>query len=248
MVEEVIDMHATTAQERHEDDTVGARATRLTVSAIGALIALAGIEHGVGEVLQGNVAPTGVAFESWPVADAFRVLGGEPAMTVVPNLLATGVLAILASLLFLVWATAFVRRKPAGLVLILLSVVMLLVGAGFGPPLVGVLLGIAATRIDAPLTWWRSHLPSAARRILAALWPWLLGADVIAWVSLVPGVVVVGSIFGGDAVSETLVYAVIVAAFGFLLLALVGALARDMATCSIGRTPGPGLQSASGVV
>src|SRR6266511_487450 len=84
----------------------GVGATRLTVSTIGALIALAGVEHGIGEILQGDVAPAGTIIESWPGSEPFRVLAGEPAMTVVPNLLATGVLAVLSSLLLLVVATA----------------------------------------------------------------------------------------------------------------------------------------------
>jgi hypothetical protein len=105
------------------------RATRATVSTFGALAGLAGIEHGAGEVLQGNVAPDGVMVLSWPGSELYDILAGEPAMTTVPNLLATGILAILVSLVFLVWATMFVRRRHGGPILVLLSGVMLLVGA-----------------------------------------------------------------------------------------------------------------------
>jgi hypothetical protein len=108
-------------------------ATRITVSTFGVLAGLAGIEHGIGEALQGNVAPDAAMFLSWPDSEVFELLNGEPAMTLIPNLLVTGILAIVASLIFLAWATMFVHRKHGGLVLILLSVVMLLVGAGFSP-------------------------------------------------------------------------------------------------------------------
>lgn len=128
----------------------------MTVSTFGALAGLAGIEHGIGEVLQGNRATDGVMILSWPESELFRILTGEPAMTFVPNLLLTGLLAIVVSLVFLVWTTAFVGREHGGLVLIVLSVVMLLVGGGFGPPILGVIVGIAATRIDAPPRWWRA--------------------------------------------------------------------------------------------
>jgi hypothetical protein len=47
----------------------------------------------------------------------FDILAGEPAMTIVPGLLATEILAIVVSLIFLMWATAFVRRKHGALVL-----------------------------------------------------------------------------------------------------------------------------------
>jgi hypothetical protein len=191
------------------------------------IIALAGVEHGIGEVLQGNVAPDGMAFESWPTSDAFRVLAGEPAMTIVPNLLVTGLLAVLISLAFLVWATAFVERRHGGLILVLLSVAMLLFGAGLSPPVLGVALGIAATRIGAPLGWWRTRVPAGARRFLATLWPWALGADVVAWLALFPGVVLAGLIAGADAIPETLVYSVILLAAGFLPLAIFTGLACD---------------------
>lgn len=170
-------------------------ATRITVSTFGTVMGLAGIEHGVGEVLQGNVAPEGVRIQSWPDSEAFDLLLGEPAITIVPNLLLTGVLAILVSLLFIVWATLFVHREHGGLVLILLSVLMILVGGGQSPPIFGVVLGIAATRINAPLTWWRTHLSERSRRLLAKLWPWALVAGVIAWLLVLPGTVLLDSLF-----------------------------------------------------
>jgi hypothetical protein len=41
----------------------------------------------VGEILQGNAAPTGIVFESWIHDPTATNLGGEPEMTVVPNLM-----------------------------------------------------------------------------------------------------------------------------------------------------------------
>ena len=108
-------------------------ATKATVSAVGILMGVAGIEHGIGEILQGNTVPDGIVFPSWPDSPFFQIVGGEPAMSIIPNLLVTGILAILVSLIFLVWATMFAQRKNGGLVLILLSIVMLLVGGGISP-------------------------------------------------------------------------------------------------------------------
>ena len=42
-------------------------ATRITVSTFGVLMGLAGLEHGIGEILQGNTAPQEIMFPSWPV-------------------------------------------------------------------------------------------------------------------------------------------------------------------------------------
>lgn len=223
-------METLNARRLPAEGDFGARsATRVTVSAFGVLAGLAGIEHGIGEVLQGNVAPEGVVIQSWPDSALFRILTGEPAMTVVPNLLATGILAILISLIFLVWATMFVHTKHGGLVLILLSVVMLLVGGGFGPPILGVMLGVAATRIDAPLTWWRARLPAGLRRFLAKLWPRSLVAGVVAWLLVMPGTILLDFFFDvndSDLVVPLITFLVL-SAFGLLLLTIFAGFAHD---------------------
>src|SRR5260370_39616768 len=100
--------------------------------------------------------------------------GCEPAMTIIPTFFVTGVLAIIVSLLVLLWAAAFVQWKHGGLVLILLSIIQLLVGGGFVPVALGIIAGVAATRIHAPFTWWRRPLSVYTQRFLAMLWPWPL--------------------------------------------------------------------------
>lgn len=200
-------------------------ATRLTASTFGTIAGLAGIEHGVGEVLQGNVAPEGLVIASWPDSELFRILAGEPAMTVVPNLLATGILAILSSLVFIVWATAFIHRKHGGQVLILLSVIMLLVGGGFGPPILGITIGIVATRMNAPSTWRRTRL-SVARRLLASLWPSCLVAGVIAWLLVMPGTIILDALVGVND-PDLVVPALTFSAFGLLLLSVFAGFAHD---------------------
>jgi hypothetical protein len=178
-------------------DRFDMRAPRVTISTFGVVAGLAGAEHGIGEVLQGNMTPGALTIQSWPEAEAFSILGGEPAMTLVPNLLVTGILAIVASIAFLVWATAFIERRDGGIVLIALSVLLLLVGGGFGPPLIGLILGVAALKMN--------RAPSARRpgasgfwRFLGDQWPWLFGAALAAWLMLFPGVVIVSYLFGWD--------------------------------------------------
>ncbi len=114
-------------------------------------------------------------------------MGGEPGITIVPNLLITGILTIIVSLALILWAAAFVQRKKGGLVMILLSVILLLVGGGVGPPIIGILAGVAWLGIGVPLTWWGKHLSVSLRRILATLWPWIFGVAVINGVFLVIG-------------------------------------------------------------
>jgi len=200
-------------------------ATRITVSTFGAIAGFSGIVHGIGEILQGNIAPEGIVFLSWPDSAFFRILNGEPAMSIIPNLLVTGILTVLFSLIFLVWATMFVQRKHGALVLAILSIVMLLVGAGFGPPLLGIILSPAATRINTPLTWWRTRLPGGLRRFLGKLWPWSFTAGLIAWLLLFPGLPILSYFFGVD--NLYLILIIILAAFGFLLLTIFTGFAHD---------------------
>jgi hypothetical protein len=200
-------------------------ATRALVSTLGILMGIAGIEHGIGEILQGNIAPTGIMFPSWPDSAFFRIVGGEPAMTIVPNLLVTGVLAILFSVTFLVWATLFVHRQNGGLVLILLAIAMLVAGGGIFPPILGIIIGALGTRITAPLNWWRSHLSARLRHFLGTAWSWSFVACLMAWLFLFPGINLLGYFFGVNNPNLTVI--LILFALGSLLLTTLTGFAYD---------------------
>jgi hypothetical protein len=161
-----------------------------------------------------------VTIQSWPDTAAFGILNGEPAMTLIPNLLATGILAIAAALAVGIWSVQYAGRRHGGLVLIGLSVLLLLVGGGFGPPLVGIILGIAATRLDA------SHQPQGrAMNAWGRLWPWFMASGVAGFLALLPGTILLGEVFGIE--NEALVYTFSAFAFGGLVLALLTAHAHD---------------------
>lgn len=217
-------------------------ATGWVISVFGIVAGLAGLEHGIGEVLQGGAVPAGLVFPSWPEAAFFRIVAGEPAMSLVPNLLASGILTILASLGFLVWVLAFPRHKASAPVLLALSVLLLLVGGGFGPPLLGIILGIAAARVQAGAG--RRRPASGLRRALAALWPWCFGAGITAWLLVMPGTMLLDRWFGSrhPGVVETLVPVFILSAFGLLALAILTGLVRDRLS---GSAAGPAAQAGS---
>jgi hypothetical protein len=201
-------------------------AARITTAIFGVLAGLGGLTHGIGEILQGNVTPAGMFIVSWTQGPIATHMGGDPAMTIVPNLLITGVLAIVVSLATIVWAVAFVQRKHGGTVLILLSIVMLLVGGGVGPPIIGILAGIAGTSINAPLTWWRTHLSNNVRRFLARLWPWIFGASLVNGVFLFVGAIILVYSFGwgnADLYLNSFFFAVV-----SLLLTIITGIAYDL--------------------
>jgi hypothetical protein len=219
-----------------KDGVSMSNATRRTVTTFGTLAALAGIEHGIGEIAQGNRVPAGIMITSWSNAPFFKIVGGEPAMTLVPNLLLTGILAISVSLIFLVWTIRFVQRAHGGLILMLLSIVLLLVGGGFGPPLLGIILGSAAMGIIARLSWWRAHFPHSAQHALSAAWPWSFGAALTAWLLVMPGSMLLDYLVG---LTQRTMYTFIFAAFGLLCVTIVAGFARGMQ-----RQPGIRLQPA----
>ena len=181
---------------RSENALIKLGAAGIVASVFGVLAGLGGITHGVGETLQGNVAPDGIVIDSWTRGPIATNMDGEPAMTIVPNLVVTGILTIIVSLAVIVWSAMFVQRKNGGRVLIVLSIAMLLVGGGFGPPIIGILAGVAGTGIRSPLTGWRKRLPVNVRHFLAILWPWVFGACAISGVFLVVGSVILVYFFG----------------------------------------------------
>jgi hypothetical protein len=110
---------------------------RVLAAAGGVLAGIGGVVHGIGEVLQGSGPPGGIVFESWTTGGIASNLGGEPAMSLVPDLLVSGLLTLGASVAVALWAARFADHRYGGRGLAVLSVLMLLVGGGFGPPAAG---------------------------------------------------------------------------------------------------------------
>src|SRR3972149_819508 len=129
-------------------------ATRVTASTLGAIVGLAGMEHGFFELLQGNATTSGLVIDA--IGPAHKLWSGatEPALTLIPNFLVSGILAMTVGFLVTIWAVAFVHKKGGAIVLLLLSIVLFLVGGGSPPIFLGVVASAVATRINKPLKWW----------------------------------------------------------------------------------------------
>jgi hypothetical protein len=192
---------------------------------MGTLAGIVAMEHAVGEILQGNHAPQSLMFLSWPDAPFFASLGGEPAMSLIPNFLISGLLTILLALIFILCALRFSQQRYSSLALILLSVALLLTGGGFGPPLLGLIIGAGSTRLHAHPTGQTTRAPRPVQRFLARLWPWSFGICIAAWFFLLPGVPLLHHFFGVD--DPTLTYLSIFLAFGSLGLAIFSSRAHD---------------------
>ena len=111
---------------------------------LGIFAGVAGASHGPGEILQGDIAPSGIIIEAWP---SLTLLSGEPAMTLIPNFRVSGIVTVFSGLAVTIWAATRIRSKNGGLVLVLLSIMMFLVGGGLIPPVFGVVAGIIGARV-----------------------------------------------------------------------------------------------------
>ena len=200
------------------------RATRVVASLFGIFAGFGGPEHGYFEILQGNVKPDSLMIAAIGLPCEPEKVWNlcEPAMTVIPSYLATGILAFIIGIVTMIWAAAFIQRKNGGLVLILLSIALLLLGGGLFPPLIGIVGGLVGTRINAPLTWWRRHLSGKLLSFLANLWPWTIVA-LFVWLF---GQFILGYFFNEFLLKTALIIPLFI--FGLLILTVITAFAYDI--------------------
>jgi hypothetical protein len=201
------------------------RVTSTLFLTLGILAGVMGIEHGIGEVLEGYRPTDGVFILSWPDSAFFAIMAGEPAMTIIPNYLVTGVLAIFFSGAFLI-----VLMKPAlagndMLKLFALLILMLLTGGGFGPPILGIIAVLIALKRNSQLKAW-SRLPFKLHSVLSRLWPWSFGLCLLGWLMLFPGAAFIAYLTGMD--HALLMGIPILVAFLFIPITLLLGFSRDI--------------------
>ena len=192
---------------------------------LGTLAGIMGIEHGIGEVLQGYRPTESVLILSWPNSAFFEIMSGEPAMTVIPNYLVTGLFAILFSgaFLFVLLKPGFDNRAVA--FLFALVFLMLLAGGGFGPPILGAIVALIALKRNSRLKTWR-RLPAKCHRVLGAAWPWSFGLCLIGWLMLFPGAALIAFLTGMH--SALLMVIPMLVAFVFIPVTLLSGFSRDI--------------------
>jgi len=150
------------------------KATRLTVATLGTIFGISGMNHGFFEILQGNV-PTGGFFIS-AIGEARKMWphGNEPAFTLIPNFLMTGIAAMIVGLAIIIWSLGFVHKKNGPVVFILLFILLLMVGGGVAQLLFFPWIWLVSTRINKPLVGWRKILPVKIQKPFGKLWHWSL--------------------------------------------------------------------------
>ena len=158
------------------------RKTRITASAIGVLLGLAGIfNHGLFEILQGNIATNGFYIEAIGENQRFWLHGTEGAFTLIHNFLLTGISAVFIGMSIVFWSINYLHVRYGATVFLVLLILLTLVGGGIGHIIFFVPTWAFATRINKSLNWWKRILRLQLRKKLAAMWPYFLGATLISW-------------------------------------------------------------------
>lgn len=151
-------------------------ARRITALVLCTLFGISGINHGLFEAMQGWKPTGGLVVQAIGAAQRMWPHGTEEALTVVPNFLITGILAMCAGIAMIVWSISFLHKKHGTLMLLLLFTMLFLVGGGIAQVLFFLPTWAYSTRINKPLRWWKRILSGGAGKRLSSIWKWSLSA------------------------------------------------------------------------
>jgi hypothetical protein len=212
-------------------------AARVIASTFGVLVGLAGIDHGIFEILQGNRAPDSLMIDAIGPTQRFWEHGVETALTIVPNFLVSGILSVIFGVAVILWAVFFVDRKHGAAILLLLSVLLFLVGGGFAPIFTSILASIAAARINKPITRAMKLLPEGVWKFLAKIWLGVLVVFVVVFFISVE-IAIFGwpltAFFDADTAMNYLNNLAMLM-LGLMILSLLSAFAQDMMQAEVQR-------------
>ena len=152
-------------------------AIQTIVATLGVIFGISGMGHGFFEALQGNTATNGYVIDAIGEANRMWLHGNEPAFTIIPNFLITGIAAMLVGVAVIIWSGGFLHKRHASLIFLSLFILLFLVGGGIAQVIFFTIGWALSTRIRKPLNWWRKVLPAGMRRFLSKLWRPLLIAS-----------------------------------------------------------------------
>lgn len=204
-------------------------AIKTIVATLGVVFGIGGIGHGFFETLQGNNATNGYVIHAIGEANRMWLHGNEPAFTIIPNFLITGIAAMLVGTAIIIWSSGFMHKKHASVIFLSLFILLFLVGGGIGQVIFFIIGWAMSTCINRPLNWWQKTLPAGMRKFLSKLWqPFLIVSTLlilfalqIAIFGFVPGV------SNADKIS-TIMVSTLGTGLLFLILSFISGCAHDI--------------------
>lgn len=205
------------------------RATRVIAATLGVIFGISGMGHGFFEALQGHIPTNGFVIEAIGEANRIWAHGNEPAFTIIPNFLITGIAAMIVGLATIVWSVGFLHKKNGSLIFLLLFILLFLVGGGIAQVVFFTIVWLFSTRIHKPLTWWRKVFHTSARRVLPKLWPTfiIISSLLILFVLEIAIFGFVPGISNPDTISTVMLLA-LGTGFVFMILAFISGFAHDI--------------------
>lgn len=161
------------------------KTTRTITTVLGILLAFAGFEHGLFASLQGNQPTESLGIQTIGKDMQWWAYGGEDAITLVPNFLLTGILAMLVSIVIVIWSLKFLQRRNTIHIFLLLFILLVLVGGGMGFIPFFLLTWAYGTRINSSLSWWRKRMSEKTIGRLSKHWTWLLTLTALFWLAAI---------------------------------------------------------------
>lgn len=146
------------------------KARRITTIILGFALAMGGIHHGFFEILQGNTPTNGMFIESIGPDHRMWLHGNDPAVTLIPNFLYTGMASVVTGILIIFWTIFFIDKKHGPSIFLLLFILLTLTGGGIGHIPFFILSWAYATNTRSDLNWWKKNLPEKWKRNLAKVW------------------------------------------------------------------------------
>ena len=155
------------------------RTILVVVATMAIIFGIGGIGHGFFEALQGFTPTNGLVIHAIGEANRMWEYGNEPAFTVIPNFLITGIASMAVGLAVIVWSVGFLHRRNGPTVLLLLFVLLFMVGGGIGQVVFFSIIWVFSTFIHKQLKPSKSEKTGGLRKKTARFWqPFLVASSV----------------------------------------------------------------------
>ena len=142
---------------------------------IGVMMGLcSSINHGIFEILQGNLQTSGILIQAIGPNQRFWVDGTEEAFAIIPNYLISGILAVCTGIAIVIWSLFYLDSKHGTKVFLGLFIFSFLNGGGIGQFAFFVPAWAFGRLMHSSLSWWKEHLPENSWGLLSKLWQPLL--------------------------------------------------------------------------